>query len=92
MEWYGFKQDTHQFQPIHICMRPQELVDITVYHPFRHHRVLGISHCHSYQRQNVWVAQCLPQYDLLAKPLQVTVSSRMIGMKRRKKPTLPILS
>ena len=34
----GKHKTTHELGPIHICVLPDEVVDVTVIHPFRHKR------------------------------------------------------
>ena len=73
-------------------MRFDELVDVTIYHPFRYHREVVVTHCNSQQGKHVWMAQRLPRHNFLAEPLNrsgLTVQRTLLA--RRRELTLVIL-
>ena len=53
---------------IHVCL--DEVVDISISLPFRHHHEFGVTHGHSQQWQRVLMTKSFPGHDLLAKPLR----------------------
>ena len=65
----GKKWRTHKLESVNVFMRPNELVDISVWHPIRYHRELSLRHQHSHQRQDIRMAKESPQDDLPAEPL-----------------------
>jgi len=66
--------EPYKLKPIRTPMRPGELVDVPIDHPFRYHRELVITHRHSQQWQNVLMVKGFPRYNLLAEPLQYLIS------------------
>ena len=50
-------------------MRLDELVDVPIRHPLRHHREMVIAHCHSQQWQHVRMTKSPPRHNLLTEPL-----------------------
>jgi len=60
----------YKFKPIRIPMRPDELGDIPIDHPFRNHRKEPFSHRHSQQREYIRMAEALPRYNFLAERLR----------------------
>ena len=50
-------------------MRLDKLIDVSVGHPFGDNREVAVAHCHSQQREHVWVAEGLPCDNFLAERL-----------------------
>ena len=63
------RTEPHKLKTVRIPVRVDELGDISIGHPFRHHHELVISHHHSQQRQNVPMTKSFPGNDLLAESL-----------------------
>ena len=55
-------------------MGPDELVDVPILHPLRHHHELVTVHCHTQQRQHVWMTKSVPGDYFFAKSLRESVS------------------
>ena len=63
------RKKPHKLKPIHISMRLDKLVDVSVGHPFGYHRNVAITHYHSQQREDIWMVEAFPHYNLFAEPL-----------------------
>ena len=70
------ERKTYKLQPICADVRPQKLVDVTIYHPLGYHHEPILSHRHAQQRQHVWMTEAVPSYDLPAESLHKTRSVR----------------
>ena len=60
---------TYKSQSIRIGVRPQECLNVTFYHPFRHHNKPILGHRHTQQWQHVWVIEAPPYHNFPAEPL-----------------------
>jgi len=59
----------YKLEPIHIPMRLDKLVDVSVGHQFGYHREGAIAHCHSQQREHIQMAEAFPHYNLFVEHL-----------------------
>ena len=64
----------YKLEPIHIPMHLDELINVPIDHPFRHHCELVIAHRHSQQWQHVLMVKGFPRHNLPAEPLQRMVN------------------
>ena len=46
-----------------------KVADVSIHHPVRYHGKLVPGHHHSDERQDIWMMEGLPHYDLLAELL-----------------------
>ena len=60
---------SYKVKPIHIPVCLDELVDVSIDHPFRYHRKMPIAHCHAQQWKHILVAEAFPRHNFLAEPL-----------------------
>jgi hypothetical protein len=58
--------ETHELCAVRIAVRLDELVDVTVIHPFRYHRKPLLPRIHTKEWENVWVLEVLPGSGLSA--------------------------
>ena len=65
----GHEREAYQLQPVCIRVLFHKIIDVSVPHPVRYHRKLGIGHRHSYQRQDVRMPEDFPRNNLLTESL-----------------------
>ena len=63
------RAEPHKLKTVRIPVHLDELGDISIGHPFRHHHELVIAHHHSQQWQYVLMAKSFPRDDFLAESL-----------------------
>ena len=84
------ERKAYQFPPVCIWMCFHKVVDVSIYHPVRHHHELGFCHRHSYQWQDIRMLEGFPREDLLAEPLHGILSVALqAGGKRVRPETRP---
>ena len=62
--------EPYELETIRIPVILDELNDISIRHPFRHHHEFVVVHHHSQQWQRVWMTESFPAHDLLAESLR----------------------
>ena len=60
---------SYKIKLVRIPIGLDELVNVSVDHPFRRHRKMPVAHCHSQQWEYVWMAETFPRHHFLAEPL-----------------------
>ena len=63
------RTESYKFKTVRIPVRLDELIYISIGHPFRCHHELVVAHHHSQQWQHVLMTKGFPRHDLLAEPL-----------------------
>jgi len=63
------RKKPYRLKPIHIPMRLDKLIDVSIGHPFRYHCKVAITHCHSQQWEDIWMVEAFPHYNLLVEHL-----------------------
>ena len=64
------RTESYKLKTVRVPMRLDELGDIPIGHPFRHHYKLVVPHHHSQQWQRVLMMKSFPGHGLLAEPLR----------------------
>ena len=67
--WYTAGTGPYKFETVCVPVRFDKLVDVSVGHPFRHHRELVVIHCHSQQWQYILMTKSFPGDDFLTESL-----------------------
>jgi hypothetical protein len=66
----GFKLGAYKLGPLCFRVRLDELIDVSVWHPFGYHYQLVFCHHHSHQWQDIWMSKGFPHNGLLAEFLR----------------------
>ena len=66
----------YKLEGVRFPVRLEELIDISILHPFRYHHELGFIHGSTQKRQHIWMVKSAPCDNLLAESLQGVGVSR----------------
>ena len=64
-----YEKISYKLKPVHIHIRPDKLVDISVGHPFGYHREAVNVHHHAHQREHVRMTEGIPRDNFSAETL-----------------------
>ena len=64
------RTESYKFKTVYIPVCLDELDNVSISHPFRHHHKFMVVHHHSQQWQHVRMRKSFPGHGLLAKPLR----------------------